>query len=96
MIVSKENQQHGSKAALSVTRQGTAATLMTWDGNLNVNNEHILPVLPWLMLFCILSDAYDTAKMLCEKYYLASPGLKIEEFNSKIFLWIHAFDRSSL
>lgn len=31
-----------------------------------------------------LSDAYDTAKMLCEKYYLASPQLKIEEFNSKI------------
>lgn len=31
-----------------------------------------------------LSDAYDTAKMLCEKYYLAAPKLKIEEFNSKI------------
>lgn len=29
------------------------------------------------------SDAYDTAKMLCEKYYLAAPELKIEEFNSK-------------
>lgn len=32
----------------------------------------------------LLSDAYDTAKMLCEKYYLAAPKLKIEEFNSKI------------
>lgn len=31
-----------------------------------------------------LPDAYDTAKMLCEKYYLAAPKLKIEEFNSKI------------
>lgn len=31
-----------------------------------------------------LSDAYDSAKMLCEKYYLAAPKLKIEEFNSKI------------
>uniref|UniRef100_A0A667XC35 Protein-serine/threonine kinase n=1 Tax=Myripristis murdjan TaxID=586833 RepID=A0A667XC35_9TELE len=39
-------------------------------------------------LFCScvvsrLSDAYDTAKMLCEKYYLAAPALKIEEFNMK-------------
>lgn len=34
-----------------------------------------------------LSDAYDTAKMLCEKYYLAAPELKIEEFNSKSFLF---------
>lgn len=34
----------------------------------------VLPLLP---------DAYDTAKMLCEKYYLAAPELKIEEFNSK-------------
>lgn len=32
----------------------------------------------------LLSDAYDTAKMLCEKYYLAAPKLKIEEFNSKM------------
>lgn len=32
-----------------------------------------------------LPDAYDTAKMLCEKYYLAAPELKIEEFNSRVF-----------
>lgn len=38
----------------------------------------------WLPMFLPpLSDAYDTAKMLCEKYYLAAPELKIEEFNSK-------------
>lgn len=34
-------------------------------------------------MFPFNSDAYDTAKMLCEKYYLAAPELKIEEFNSK-------------
>lgn len=38
-----------------------------------------------------LSDAYDTAKMLCEKYYLASPQLKIEEFNSKMFFFVFVF-----
>lgn len=31
-----------------------------------------------------LSDAYETAKMLCEQFYLAAPGLKIEEFNGKL------------
>lgn len=40
--------------------------------------QTLTPVVP------LLSDAYDTAKMLCEKYYLAAPKLKIEEFNSKI------------
>lgn len=34
-----------------------------------------------------LPDAYDTAKMLCEKYYLAAPELKIEEFNSRVFFY---------
>jgi len=36
------------------------------------------------------SDAYDTAKMLCEKYYLAAPELKIEEFNSKSFVAVNS------
>ncbi|CAB1460995.1 unnamed protein product [Pleuronectes platessa] len=40
-------------------------------------NQHTLLVAE------VVSDAYDTAKMLCEKYYLAAPELKIEEFNMK-------------
>uniref|UniRef100_A0A6I8RX85 Protein-serine/threonine kinase n=1 Tax=Xenopus tropicalis TaxID=8364 RepID=A0A6I8RX85_XENTR len=28
-------------------------------------------------------NAYETAKMLCEQYYMAAPELKIEEFNAK-------------
>uniref|UniRef100_A0A8B9KRM0 Protein-serine/threonine kinase n=1 Tax=Astyanax mexicanus TaxID=7994 RepID=A0A8B9KRM0_ASTMX len=28
-------------------------------------------------------NAFETAKMLCEQYYPAAPGLKIEEFNAK-------------
>ncbi|KAK5898449.1 hypothetical protein CgunFtcFv8_015866 [Champsocephalus gunnari] len=34
-------------------------------------------------LLFVVTDAYDTARMLCEKYYLAAPKLKIEEFNMK-------------
>uniref|UniRef100_A0A4W3HAV2 Protein-serine/threonine kinase n=1 Tax=Callorhinchus milii TaxID=7868 RepID=A0A4W3HAV2_CALMI len=29
------------------------------------------------------TDAYETAKMLCEQYYMGSPDLEIEEFNAK-------------
>lgn len=88
MIVFKEFQQCGSKAGLSVTLPETEATLVPCKKNPHINNAHVLThvVLP------LLSDAYDTAKMLCEKYYLASPELKIEEFNSKLF-FSHAFDR---
>jgi len=29
----------------------------------------------------LFSDAYETAKMVCEQYYQAAPELKTEEFN---------------
>lgn len=43
-----------------------------------------------------LTDAYDTAKMLCEKYYLAAPELKIEEFNSRVALFFLVFSHPFL
>jgi hypothetical protein len=33
--------------------------------------------------FSFLTDAYETAKMLCEQYYLVAPELEVEEFNGK-------------
>lgn len=30
------------------------------------------------------TDAYETAKMLCEQYYLVAPELNIEEYNCKL------------
>ncbi|XP_069493393.1 pyruvate dehydrogenase kinase, isozyme 3 isoform X2 [Ambystoma mexicanum] len=32
----------------------------------------------------VVKDAYETAKMLCEQYYLVAPELEIEEFNAKV------------
>lgn len=32
-------------------------------------------------VFCCFVDAYETAKMLCEQYYLVAPDLEVEEFN---------------
>lgn len=31
----------------------------------------------------ILSDAYDMAKLLCDKYYMASPDLEIQEISGE-------------
>ena len=31
----------------------------------------------------LLSDAYDMAKLLCDKYYMASPDLEIQEINGE-------------
>lgn len=33
--------------------------------------------------FFFLADAYETAKLLCEQYYLVAPELEVEEFNGK-------------
>ena len=33
------------------------------------------------VFFCCFVDAYETAKMLCEQYYLVAPDLEVEEFN---------------
>lgn len=31
----------------------------------------------------LLSDAYDMAKLLCDKYYMASPDLEVQEINGE-------------
>lgn len=82
MIVFKEFQQRRSKAALSVTGRGSNISDLPQESKYKQCAYSALTrvVLP------LLSDAYDTAKMLCEKYYLAAPELKIEEFNSERFL----------
>lgn len=40
----------------------------------------------------VFADAYETAKMLCEQYYLVAPELEVEEFNGKrkVMLTLHA------
>ncbi|XP_068126068.1 pyruvate dehydrogenase kinase, isozyme 3 [Hyperolius riggenbachi] len=45
--------------------------------------KHIGSIDPTCNVPEVVEDAYETAKMLCEQYYLAAPALKIEEFNAK-------------
>ncbi|XP_030623175.1 pyruvate dehydrogenase (acetyl-transferring) kinase isozyme 3, mitochondrial isoform X1 [Chanos chanos] len=43
--------------------------------------KHIGSIDPTCNVADVVNDAYETAKMLCEQYYLAAPKLEVEEFN---------------
>uniref|UniRef100_A0A667X4K4 Protein-serine/threonine kinase n=1 Tax=Myripristis murdjan TaxID=586833 RepID=A0A667X4K4_9TELE len=58
-------------------------TLLFGNDTNPAHPKHIGSIDPTCNVSEVVSDAYDTAKMLCEKYYLAAPALKIEEFNMK-------------
>uniref|UniRef100_A0A8P4KDZ4 Protein-serine/threonine kinase n=1 Tax=Dicentrarchus labrax TaxID=13489 RepID=A0A8P4KDZ4_DICLA len=58
-------------------------TLLFGNDTNPAHPKHIGSIDPTCSVAEVVRDAYDTAKMLCEKYYLASPELKIEEFNMK-------------
>uniref|UniRef100_A0A8C2I3T6 Protein-serine/threonine kinase n=1 Tax=Cyprinus carpio TaxID=7962 RepID=A0A8C2I3T6_CYPCA len=45
--------------------------------------KHIGSIDPSCSVTEVVTDAYETAKMVCEQYYSAAPELKIEEFNAK-------------
>uniref|UniRef100_A0A8C7Z034 Protein-serine/threonine kinase n=1 Tax=Oryzias sinensis TaxID=183150 RepID=A0A8C7Z034_9TELE len=58
-------------------------TLLFGNDTNPAHPKHIGSIDPTCNVAEVVKDAYDTAKMLCEKYYLAAPELKIEEFNMK-------------
>ncbi|KAG8516835.1 [Pyruvate dehydrogenase (acetyl-transferring)] kinase isozyme 3, mitochondrial, partial [Galemys pyrenaicus] len=43
--------------------------------------KHIGSIDPTCSVADVVKDAYETAKMLCEQYYLVAPELEVEEFN---------------
>uniref|UniRef100_A0AAQ4QVT7 Protein-serine/threonine kinase n=1 Tax=Gasterosteus aculeatus aculeatus TaxID=481459 RepID=A0AAQ4QVT7_GASAC len=58
-------------------------TLLFGDDTNPAHPKHFGSIDPACSVAEVVSDAYDTAKMLCEKFYLDAPELKIEEFNMK-------------
>ncbi|KAM9320874.1 pyruvate dehydrogenase kinase, isozyme 3 [Gastrophryne carolinensis] len=57
---------------------------LLFGGDINpAHPKHIGSIDPTCNVPEVVADAYETAKMLCEQYYLAAPDLKIEEFNAK-------------
>ncbi|CAI9180268.1 unnamed protein product [Rangifer tarandus platyrhynchus] len=45
--------------------------------------KHIGSIDPTCNVADVVKDAYETAKMLCEQYYLVAPDLEVAEFNAK-------------
>ncbi|XP_076129673.1 pyruvate dehydrogenase (acetyl-transferring) kinase isozyme 3, mitochondrial-like isoform X1 [Alosa pseudoharengus] len=52
-------------------------------GDATAYPKHIGGIDPACNVPEVVRDAYDTAKMLCEQYYMMAPDLVIQEFNSK-------------
>uniref|UniRef100_A0AAY5E9A2 Protein-serine/threonine kinase n=1 Tax=Electrophorus electricus TaxID=8005 RepID=A0AAY5E9A2_ELEEL len=58
-------------------------TLLFGNDTNPAHPKHIGSIDPACCVSDVVTDAYETAKMLCEQYYPAAPELKIEEFNAK-------------
>ncbi|XP_073680964.1 pyruvate dehydrogenase kinase, isozyme 3b [Garra rufa] len=58
-------------------------TLLFGDATCLAQPKHIGSIDPACNVAEVVRDAYETAKMLCEQYYMTAPELKIGEFNSK-------------
>lgn len=56
---------------------------LIFDGSTNpAHPKHIGSIDPNCNVSDVVKDAYDMAKLLCDKYYMASPDLEIQEINA--------------
>uniref|UniRef100_A0A8C6RWM4 Protein-serine/threonine kinase n=1 Tax=Nannospalax galili TaxID=1026970 RepID=A0A8C6RWM4_NANGA len=56
---------------------------LIFDGSTNpAHPKHIGSIDPNCNVSDVIKDAYDMAKLLCDKYYMASPDLEIQEVNA--------------
>uniref|UniRef100_A0A8C5TW22 Protein-serine/threonine kinase n=1 Tax=Malurus cyaneus samueli TaxID=2593467 RepID=A0A8C5TW22_9PASS len=57
---------------------------LLFDGSTNpAHPKHIGSIDPHCNVANVVRDAYNMAKLLCDKYYMASPELEIEEVNGE-------------
>ncbi|XP_019384703.1 PREDICTED: pyruvate dehydrogenase kinase, isozyme 3 [Crocodylus porosus] len=57
---------------------------LLFGGDINpAHPKHIGSIDPNCNVADVVQDAYETAKMLCEQYYMVAPDLEVEEFNAK-------------
>uniref|UniRef100_A0A8C9T4E1 Protein-serine/threonine kinase n=1 Tax=Scleropages formosus TaxID=113540 RepID=A0A8C9T4E1_SCLFO len=59
------------------------AALLFGNNTNPAHPKHIGSIDPACNMAEVVTDAYETAKMLCEQYYERAPELHIEEFNAK-------------
>ncbi|KAJ8278151.1 hypothetical protein GJAV_G00084440 [Gymnothorax javanicus] len=58
-------------------------TLLFGNDTNPAHPKHIGSIDPSCSVTEVVEDAYETAKMLCEQYYMVAPKLQIKEFNAK-------------
>ncbi|XP_061094589.1 pyruvate dehydrogenase (acetyl-transferring) kinase isozyme 3, mitochondrial isoform X2 [Conger conger] len=58
-------------------------TLLFGNDTNPAHPKHIGSIDPNCSVAEVVTDAYETAKMLCEQYYMVAPKLEIAEFNAK-------------
>ncbi|XP_035271232.1 pyruvate dehydrogenase (acetyl-transferring) kinase isozyme 3, mitochondrial-like isoform X5 [Anguilla anguilla] len=58
-------------------------TLLFGNDTNPAHPKHIGSIDPHCSVAEVVTDAYETAKMLCEQYYMVAPKLEITEFNAK-------------
>lgn len=58
-------------------------TLLFGDDSVHTHPKHIGGIDPSCNVIEVVKDAYETARTLSDKYYMAAPELRIEEFNAK-------------
>ncbi|NXA07229.1 PDK2 kinase, partial [Sapayoa aenigma] len=61
---------------------------LLFDGSTNpAHPKHIGSIDPHCNVANVVRDAYNMAKLLCDKYYMSSPDLEIEEVNGEAKFW---------
>lgn len=56
---------------------------LLFGGMLNGHSRHVGCIDPSCGVLGVVKDAYENARFLCDQYYLASPELKLTEYNGK-------------
>lgn len=52
-------------------------------GKEQTSSRHVGGIDPNCSVVAVLQDAYENARFLCDQYYLASPELRLKEYNSE-------------
>ncbi|XP_048470335.1 pyruvate dehydrogenase (acetyl-transferring) kinase isozyme 2, mitochondrial-like [Rhincodon typus] len=58
---------------------------LIFDGTTNpAHPKHIGSIDPDCEVVNVIRDAYETAKLLCDQYYMDSPALEVDQYNGKV------------
>lgn len=63
---------------------------LLFGGQLNGHSRHVGCIDPSCDVIGVIKDAYENARFLCDRYYLASPELIVKQHNGKFeHCWLY-------